>query len=45
MTEAAIIATLIVVILQIITISMLRSTRKMVREFAEKNSGNSFIIE
>jgi hypothetical protein len=42
MTEAAIIATLIVVILQIITISMLRSTRKMVREFAEKKTGNSF---
>jgi hypothetical protein len=42
MIEAAIIATLIVVILQIITISMLRSTRKMVREFAEKKTGNSF---
>lgn len=42
MTAAAIIATLIVVILQIITISLLRSTRKMVREFAEKKIGNSF---
>ncbi|NLL13824.1 MAG: hypothetical protein GX267_10505 [Fibrobacter sp.] len=42
MTEAAIITTLIVVILQIITISLLRSTRKMVREFAEKKTGNSF---
>lgn len=42
MTEAAIIATLIVVILQIITISLLRSTRKMVREFAEKKTVNSF---
>lgn len=45
MTEAAIIATLIVVILQIITISLLRNTRKMVREFAEKKIGNSFNSE
>ncbi len=42
MTLAAIIATLMVVILQIITISLLRSTRKMVREYAEQKPVNSF---
>lgn len=42
MTLAAIIATLVVVILQIITISLLRSTRKMVREFAAQKPVHSF---
>jgi hypothetical protein len=41
MILAAIIATLVVV-LQIITLSLLRSTRKMVREFAEKKPVSSF---
>lgn len=38
----AIIATLVVVILQIITISLLRNTRKMVREFAAQKPVHSF---
>lgn len=42
MTEAAIIAAVVVVILQIITLSLLRNTRKMVRELAEKKPANSF---
>lgn len=40
--EAAFIAALVVVILQIITLSLLRNTRKMVRELAEHKPANSF---